>query len=39
MAVESNYFMLQAESLFPANENFVLTQQSDRYDPILETLP
>jgi hypothetical protein len=39
MAVESNYFMLQAESLFPANENFVLNQQSDRYDPILETLP
>ena len=39
MAAESNYPMLQAESLFPANENFVLTQQSNRYDPILDTLP
>jgi hypothetical protein len=39
VAVESNYPMLQAESLFPADENFVLTQQSDRHDPIWKTLP
>jgi hypothetical protein len=34
MALESNYPTTQGESLLPAAENFVLTQQSDRYDPI-----